>query len=105
MRRIAKYPEAFDRLDRLSRLPHGKQTIRDLIKGPGGDKMIQYLTTTPGGKETGKMLSEAPKGAKFNASTGRIYTVDLLLQHVKKSLAATQKAAPSADAPDTTPSS
>jgi hypothetical protein len=104
MRRVANYPEAYDRLDRLSRLPHGKQTIRDLIRGPGGEKMIQYLTTAPGGKEMGKMLSESPDGAEFNAATGRIYTVDLLLRQVKKSLAAAPKPGPAVTSPDATPS-
>lgn len=84
MERIAKYPEAYDRLDRLSRLPHGRQTVHDLIQGPGGEKMIQYLTTAPGGKETGKMLSQAPQGADFNKSTGRIYTVPMLLKHLQE---------------------
>jgi hypothetical protein len=105
MRRIANYPEAYDRLDRLSRLPLGKQTIRDLIKGPGGEKMVQYLTTTPGGKEMGNMLSEVPKGAGFNDPTGRIYTVDLLLRQIKKSLAAAPKPGPVVTAPVSTPSS
>ncbi|HEY4761192.1 MAG TPA: hypothetical protein VIH42_11485 [Thermoguttaceae bacterium] len=82
--RIAKYPEAYDRLDRLSRLPHGKQTVHDLIYGPGGYKMIQYLTTASGGKEMGNMLSNAPQGADFNKPTGRIYTVQMLLGHLKK---------------------
>ncbi|MBN1395769.1 MAG: hypothetical protein JW959_12170, partial [Pirellulales bacterium] len=34
MRSIARFPDAYDRVDRLSRLPRGKQTVRDLIRGP-----------------------------------------------------------------------
>jgi hypothetical protein len=83
MQSIAKYPDAYDRLDRLSRLPHGKQTIRDLVKGPDGYKMIQYMTTAPGGKEMGKMLSNAPLGTDFNKPTGRIYTVPMLLTRLQ----------------------
>jgi hypothetical protein len=85
MRRISGYKDAYDRLDRLSRLPHGEQTIRDLIRGPGGEKMIEYMTTTPGGKVLGDQLSNAPGGENFNAETGRIYTVDLLLRQLEKS--------------------
>jgi hypothetical protein len=91
MQSIAKYPDAYDRLDRLSRLPHGKQTIRDLVKGPDGYKMIQYMTTTPGGKEMGKMLSNAPLGANFNKPTGRIYTVPMLLTQLEDQYLAMEK--------------
>lgn len=92
MRRISKYPDAYDRLDRLSRLPHGKQTVRDLIRGPGGEKMIEYMTTTEGGKELGKQLSNAPDGKNFNQPTGRIYTVALLLDRLEQSRTAALEA-------------
>jgi hypothetical protein len=83
MTRIAGYPDAYDRLDRLSRLSNGKQTVHDLVYGAGGEKMIQYLTTAPGGKEMGKMLSKSPQGADFNDPTGRIYTVQMLIAQLK----------------------
>jgi hypothetical protein len=91
MQGISKYPDAYDRLDRLSRLPHGKQTIRDLVKGPDGYKMIQYMTTAPGGKEMGKMLSNAPLGTDFNKPTGRIYTVPMLLTQLEEQYRAMEK--------------
>ena len=93
MRRIAKYPHAYDRLDRLSRLPHGKQTVHDLIHKVGGHEMIKYLTTAPGGIKMGKMLSKAPKGRDFNKPTGRIYTVKMLLARLNQSYAAARKGA------------
>jgi hypothetical protein len=93
MRRIAGYPNAYDRLDRLSRLPRGQRIVRELIKGPGGEKMIEYMTTAQGGKELGKMLSDDPHGADFNAPTGRIYTVNMLLARLQQSHAAALKAA------------
>lgn len=93
MRRIANYPGAYDRLDRLSWLPHGRQTAHDLIHKKGGEEMIKYLTTASGGSEMGKMLSSASKGADFNKPTGRIYTPKLLLARLKTSYAAAQKAA------------
>jgi hypothetical protein len=92
MRRIANYPGAYDRLDRLSWLPYGKQTVQDLIQKKGGEDMIKYITTAPGGNELGKMLSNAPKGANFNQPTGRIYTAALLLARLKTSYAATEEA-------------
>ena len=85
MRKIAKYPNAYDRLDRLSKLPQGKQTVRQLIDGPGGYQMIEYLTSSSGGKELGKMLSRAPRGSNFNQPTGKLYTADHLLARLRRS--------------------
>ncbi|MBU4272528.1 MAG: hypothetical protein KKE86_05480 [Planctomycetes bacterium] len=93
MRQISRYPDAYDRLDRLSRLPRGRQTVRDLIRGPDGYKMIEYMTTAAGGKELGKMLSNSPNGKKFNAPTGRVYTAEILLERLEQSRAASVKAA------------
>jgi hypothetical protein len=83
MERIAKYPEAYDRLDRLSRLPHGKQNVHDFIYKPGGERMIQYLTTASD-KELSKMISNGPAGADFTKPTGRIYTVPMLLAQLQE---------------------
>ncbi len=80
MRRVARYPGAYDRLDRLSVMPHGAQTIRDLIKGPGGERMIEYMVDTRGGKAMGNMLSKAPNGRDFNKPTTRIYTASQLVE-------------------------
>jgi len=93
MREISGYTGGYDRLDRLSRLPYGKQTIRDLIRGPDGYKMIEYMTTAPGGKALGDQLSNAPQDGDFNAKTGRIYTAEMLLRRLEQSRAAALKAA------------
>jgi hypothetical protein len=93
MRRISKYPMAYDRLDRLGRLPRGRSIVRELIRGPGGEKMIEYMTTAAGGKELGKMLSNSPGASDFNAPTGRIYTVEMLLERLEESRQASIKAA------------
>jgi len=87
-RQIARLPEGFDRLEKLSRIPNGRQTIRDLIKGPDGYKLIEYMTTTSGGEQMGRMLSQTPNGRKFNKPTGRIYTVEMLLERLKQEHAA-----------------
>jgi len=41
----------------------------------------------------GKQLSNAPNGRNFNAPTGRIYTVAMLLARLQQSHAAAMKAA------------
>jgi hypothetical protein len=91
MRQAARYPQAYDRLDRLERLPDGQRILKQLIDGPDGHKLIEYLTEAPGGKNMGKMLSSAPKGGKFNQQTGRIYTQEQLLARLKESYAAAQR--------------
>jgi hypothetical protein len=88
MRQSAKYPQAYDRLDRLERLPDGQQILKQLIEGPDGYKMIEYLTTSSGGKNLGKMLGRVPEGSNFNQTTGRIYTQHDLVERLKKSYAA-----------------
>jgi hypothetical protein len=83
MEGIAKYPDAYDRLDRLSRMPQGKQTVHNFINRPGGNTMMQYMTTAPGGKKIGKLLSNGPEANDFNKPTGRIYTVPMLLAQLQ----------------------
>ncbi len=87
MRHVAKYPEGYDRLDRMIRLPRGETITADLIHNPGGYQMVEYLATAQGGIEMGKMLSETPKGKNFNQPTGRIYTAEQLIARLKKSYA------------------
>jgi hypothetical protein len=87
MRQAARYPQAYDRLDHLERLPDGQRILKQLIEGPDGYKLIEYLATAPGGKNMGQMLSSTPKGKKFNESTGRIYTQEQLLTRLKQSYA------------------
>lgn len=81
----ARFPGGYDRLDRLSRLPHGDTFIEGLIAGPDGYKMIEYMTETPGGNVLGQQVSNAPKGRNFNDPTGRIYTTTELLMRLRES--------------------
>jgi hypothetical protein len=83
MRRISALPDVYDRMDRMARLPQGRQTIVDLIRGPGGEDLLKYLTTTPGGRQLGQQLSRVPQGANFQQPTGRIYTAAMLLERLK----------------------
>ena len=84
MDEISGLPQGYDRVDRLSRIPRGKQTIRDLLKNPGGAELIEYMTTTPYGKNMGKLISKDPGGANFNQPTGRVYTVEQLLDELEQ---------------------
>lgn len=90
-RQIARYPQAYDRLDRYRHLVRGHQLVKELIRGPDGYKLIEYMTTSKGGKNLGKQLSHGPHGEDFNKPTGRIYMVDDLLERLKVSYADSQR--------------
>jgi hypothetical protein len=87
MRKIAPRAGAFSHLDRLSTIPRGQTTIRDLVRTKDGDKMIEYLATTKGGKNMGGMMAQARGGVDLNKPTGRIYTADDLVTALKDSMA------------------
>lgn len=81
MRRLKGSADAYDRLDRLSQLPDGKQILRRLTTEPGGEKLVEYMLT-PGGAEMGRMLSKT-KTRDFSKPTGRIYIEKQFLAALK----------------------
>jgi hypothetical protein len=84
MRKIARYPQGYDRLDRLSSISGGRRIVTDLIRGKGGYELIEYLSTSQGGANLGQMLGHAKDGSNMNKPTGRLYTVDALVKTVEK---------------------
>ncbi|HEX2476583.1 MAG TPA: hypothetical protein VHK01_17655 [Lacipirellulaceae bacterium] len=88
MRKVARHPGGFDRLERLSSISRGQTLVRDLIRGADGDKLIEYLTTTRGGRNLGSSLAGGRQGANLNQPTGRIYTADDLMAAIEESFAA-----------------
>jgi hypothetical protein len=76
MRKLARHPGTFSRIDRLSTIEDGQATIHSLIQQKGGDDLITYLATTSGGKNLGKMMASTKGGVDLNKPTGRIYTED-----------------------------
>jgi hypothetical protein len=83
MRRIARHPGTYSRLDQLSTIAGGQQLIRDLIRQKDGDKLIEYLATTQGGQNLGRMAGNSRHGVNLNKPTGRIYTADDLFSALK----------------------
>jgi hypothetical protein len=96
MRRVAAAPNMYDRLDRLSQMPQGQQTIRGMINSPGGEKTVDYMMKSPNGVGIGKILSSGSQAEQFGAPTGRIYTIDALLTRLQQSHAAAVKASSAA---------
>jgi hypothetical protein len=97
MRSIASYTDAYDRLDKLSQLPEGRSSIRTLIKGPGGKKLIDFLTSSTGRPQAGELLANSPHGHDFDGATGRIYTLDALVERLEQSYRAATEAAGKAE--------
>jgi hypothetical protein len=85
MRQIAKQTGGYDKVDRLLQLPDGKSIVSRLIAGPDGHKLIDYMAGAGGGKEMEKMLGRTPKGKGFGKPTGRIYTMDQLIDRLATS--------------------
>ena len=71
MRKVARYPQAYDRLYRLATLPHGRQTVDRLIRSKGGDQFIAYLTESRGGKNLGKMLQASSARREVQSAHGK----------------------------------
>jgi hypothetical protein len=90
MRKIARYPGSYSRLDRLSSISGGQQSIKDIMSKKGGSDMIEYMATTRGGRELGAMMAGAQQGVDLNKPTGRIYTADDLLNELKRVYAKTK---------------
>jgi hypothetical protein len=84
MRKLSGQPGTYTRLDRLSTISNGQDTIRTLIHDPGGQDLIIYMATTAGGKKLGKMMAGTQGGVDLNKPTGRIYTADQLIEELKK---------------------
>jgi hypothetical protein len=87
MRKIGDDPGTYARLDRLSTIPRGQQTVRDMVRMKDGDKLVQYMATTKGGRNMGSMLAGARGGVDLNKPTGRIYTAEDLIAAIKAAIA------------------
>ena len=104
MQKIGRNPDTYDRLERLSRMPHGKLTVRELVRQPGkGSDVINYLATDKKGIQASRQMSRKVTGRGFDKPTGRIYTEEMLLERLKTSHQKDQKA--SANKQDTKRSS
>ena len=87
-RNISRYSGAMDRVERMSKLPHGKKSIQRLVyELPMGVDFVKAMSTTPGGQYLDYGLSRTRKGKDFGKKTGHIYTEDALSQALQTSFA------------------
>jgi len=85
MRKVSKYPQAYDRLERLSWMPAGRELIRELTQRSDGPEVLQSLTTPEGAKAVEKIMAGDVRGANFALPTGHIHTAEQLLERVRES--------------------
>ncbi len=94
MRKIASYPQAYDEIDQLSRLPNGDLMVRDFLRFPHSDRTFinkngpspaMYARLVPDEKRRG-----APTPADLQKPTGRIYTASQLLTRLQQSYRAAE---------------
>jgi hypothetical protein len=89
-RATAKEPNAFDRLDRLSKEPGGEKLIRTLIHLPDGTNLMKKKPTPAFGDLTDLLPKQAngrtPNVKDFSKPTGKIYTENSLIALLKRLL-------------------
>ncbi len=83
--KICVYPNAYDRFDRMARMPYGQNACIRLVHHPRGYIMLRYMTQASGGEILGTYLENTATGRDFNKPTGRIYTIAALITTLKKS--------------------
>lgn len=96
MLHLAGSPAAYERLERLAAMRRGRKTVAELIRrGEKGAGVIVYFAEDPDGKKMGRLMARREQSPNFNESTGKIYTVDQLLDELEKLYRQTQQ--PAAD--------
>lgn len=83
MRKVSKFPNVYDRLERLSWMPAGRELIRELTHRADGPEVLQSLTTLQGAEAVEKIMAGDIRGANFALPTGHIHTAEQLLERLK----------------------
>lgn len=81
--KIRSTPGGIDCLDRILRMPHGQDNVRQLIqKVPNGHEWIEGMVESKHGRRMTTQMSKSATGRDVNKPTGRIYSVDELQQAI-----------------------
>jgi len=94
MRHLSGVPGVYDRLERLAAMKRGRKTIVELIgRGKKGAAVIVYFADEQDGQKMGRLMARRGQSPDFNKSTGKIYTVDQLLDELENLYRQTEQAA------------
>ena len=94
MQKIKSLPEVYDRLERLSWNPKGRELIEQLIDDPQGPAILHVMLEPAGKTAIAKYLNDDPSGKNFSLPTGHIHTASDLLKRLETILER-EKAKPS----------
>lgn len=83
MRAVAKLPQAYDRLERLSWSATGRKMLAELIAAPDGPRMFEQILSPEGMAKIEETLKSDPRGGNFQLPTGKIHTADELLERLE----------------------
>jgi hypothetical protein len=98
MRKIAAYPQAYDEIDQLSRLPSGDLMVRDFLRFAHSDRTFSnkngpspamFARLVPNEKRQG-----VPTPQDLGEPTGRIYTAAQFVARLQQSYRAAQLSQP-----------
>jgi hypothetical protein len=92
MKTIASDPTAYDRLERLSWTPDGRQLIDTYIKSKDGPAKLQQLKTPEQLAKLSKRLAADPRTADFALPTSKAHTAEELIAKLTEVLAAKNSA-------------
>lgn len=91
MQKIKPIPSVYDRLERLSWNPKGKELIEKLIEDPQGPAILGVMLLPTGRAATAKYLHDDASGKNFSLPTGHVHTAKELLQRLETVLAGMKK--------------
>lgn len=93
MKKIASDPTAYDRLERLSWTPDGRQVIDNILKSKDGATQIQQLKTSAQVAKLSKRLAADASTADFALQTSRCHTAEELIAKLTEVVAAKKASA------------
>ncbi len=76
-------PRVYDRLERLSWNPKGRELIEQLIEDPQGPAILQVMLEPAGEAATAKYLNDDPSGKNFSIPTGHVHSANELLKRLE----------------------
>lgn len=86
MRAVARLPNVYDRLERLSWSETGRRMLGELIEAADGPKLLEKILTPEGTEKIEESLRSDPRGGNFQLPTGKVHTADQLIDRLEEQL-------------------
>jgi hypothetical protein len=92
MRQVNRFPQAYDRLERLSWVPAGQEILRELVASPDGASLFKAMLEPAGLEATARLLESDPRGKNYSLPTGHVHTAAQFLKRLEKKFPGAKKA-------------